>query len=123
MQNEPAELTAVWFDAWRTKDAGAVGRMIAADYVYVAPNGAVMDREAILGIIEDPSYGISSGGHTDVAVVPLGSDVALVRHHWRGQGTFRGRVFVDDHQCVMIWFRSEGRWRVRYEQASPVVPG
>jgi ketosteroid isomerase-like protein len=121
MPNDPAELTTAWFDAWRRKDASAVERMMAADYVYVAPNGAVMDREAILGIIEDPSYGITSGAHTDVAVVHLGSDAALVHHHWRGEGTFRGQVFVDDQQCVMIWFRSEGRWRVQYEQASPIA--
>jgi ketosteroid isomerase-like protein len=121
MPNDPAELTAAWFDAWRTKDAGAIERMTAADYVYVAPNGAVMDREAILGIIKDPSYGITSGAHTEVTVVQLGLDVALVRHHWNGQGTIHGKVFVDDHQCVMIWFRSEGRWRVHYEQASPVA--
>jgi ketosteroid isomerase-like protein len=119
MPNDPAELTAAWFDAWRRKDAGAVDRMMGADYVYVAPNGAVMDRETILGIIKDPSYGITGGAHTDVAVVLLGSDVALVRHHWKGEGTLRGRVFVDDQQCVMVWFRSEGRWQVRYEQASP----
>ena len=121
MPEDPAALTSAWF-AWRTKDASAVERMIAVDYVYVAPNGAVMDREAILGIIKDPSYGIASGAHTEVAVMQLGSDVALVRHHWRGQGTIHGKVFVDDHQCVMIWFRSEGRWRVHYEQASPVAP-
>ena len=120
MPNDPAELAPAWFDAWRTKDAAAVERMIAADYVYVAPNGLVMDREAILAIINDPTYGIVTGAHTDVAVVPLGPDVALVRHHWRGQGTLRGQAFVDDHQCVMVWFRTEGVWRVQYEQASPV---
>ena len=121
MPDDPAELTSAWFDAWRRKDAGAVERMMAADYVYVAPNGAVMDREAILGIIKDPSYGITTGAHTEVAVVHLGPDVALVRHHWKGEGTLRGRVFVDDQQCVMLWFRSEGRWQVHYEQASPVA--
>ena len=121
MSDDPATLAAEWFDAWRRKDAGFVERTIADDYVYVAPNGAVMDRAAILGIIKDPSYGISSGAHTEVAVVHLGPDAALVRHHWRGQGTFRGQVFVDDHRCVMVWFRSGGRWRVHYEQASPLA--
>ena len=119
--DDPADLTAAWFDAWRTKEAVAVERMMAADYVYVAPNGAVMDRDAILGIIKDPTYGIVAGAHTEVVVVNLGSDVALVRHHWRGHGTFRGQEFVDDHQCVMVWCRTEAGWRVRYEQASPVA--
>lgn len=106
-QNDPAELTSVWFDAWHTKDATAVERM--------------MDREAILAIIKDPSYGLVTGAHTEVVVVPLGPDVTLVRHHWRGHGTLREQAFVDDHQCVMVWFRTEGRWRIRYEQASPVA--
>lgn len=121
MPEDPEQLTSAWFDAWRRKDAGFVERRMAPEYVYVAPNGAVMDRETILGIIKDPSYGITSGAHTEVSVVRLGPDVALVGHHWRGQGTLRGQVFVDDQQCVMVWFRSAGEWRVHYEQASPVV--
>jgi uncharacterized protein (TIGR02246 family) len=120
MPNDFADLTSSWFDAWRTKDAAAVQRMTADDYVYVAPNGKVMDRDAILAIIKDPSYEIVIGAHTEVAVVRLAPDVTLVRHHWRGQGTIRGHEFNDDHQCVMVWVHTEGRWRVRYEQASPV---
>lgn len=115
-------LAFAWFEAWRTKDARAIERMIAPDYCYVAPNGAVIDRDGILGIIRDPSYGITEGAHTEVVTIPLGSDVTLVRHHWRGRGTLRGHVFVDDHQCVMVWYRVAETWRVRYEQASAVAP-
>jgi ketosteroid isomerase-like protein len=121
MSNHPAQLTASWFDAWRTKNVMAIEQMIATDYVYVAPNGAVMDREAILAIIKDPSYGIVAGAHSEVTVVQLGLDTSLVRHRWRGHGSIRGTVFVDDHQCVMVWCRTGGRWRVHYEQASPVT--
>jgi hypothetical protein len=81
-----------------------------------------MDRDTILGIIKDPSYGIQTGVHTEIALLQLGPDVTLVRHHWRGQGTLRGKFFVDDHQCVMVWHRTDGQWRVRYEQASAVQP-
>jgi uncharacterized protein (TIGR02246 family) len=121
MPNDPAQLTSAWFDGWRTKDAASIERMMALDYVYVAPNGAVMGRDEILAIIRDPSYGITEGGHTDVDVTLLGPDVALVRHHWQGSGTFRGQIFVDDHRCVMIWHRVAGEWRVRFEQASPIT--
>ena len=121
MPDDPETLTPAWFDAWRTKNAAAVERMIADDYVYVAPNGAVMDREAILAIIKDPTYKIVEGDHTEVSFVHLHPDVTLVRHHWRGHGTLRGQVFVDDHRCVMVWVRTERRWRVHYEQASPVT--
>jgi len=121
MPEDPAALTTTWFDAWRTKDASAIARMMAPDYVYVAPNGSLMDRAAILAIAADPTYGITEGTHDGVTVIALGPDVALVLHHWRGRGTLRGQVFADDHQCVMVWHRVEGSWRVRYEQASPVV--
>ena len=116
-----ARLTSAWFDGWKSKDAGAIERMMGAAYVYVAPNGAVMSREAILAIIKDPTYAISEGGHTEVVVTILGQDVALVRHRWRGSGTLRGATFVDDHRCVMVWQRDGGDWRVRFEQASPVT--
>lgn len=121
MADDPTKLAYAWFDAWRVKDAAAVEGMMAAEYTYVAPNGTVMDRDEILAIIRDPGYGIIAGEHTEVAVIPLGPDVRIVRHHWRGHGKLRGHTFVDDHQCVMVWFRSEGRWRVHFEQASPVV--
>jgi uncharacterized protein (TIGR02246 family) len=121
MSKEPAQLTAAWFEAWRAKDASAIARMMAADYIYVAPNGAMMDREAILAIATDPTYGITEGAHTDVIVISLDADVALVLHRWVGRGRLRGQVFVDDHQCVMVWHRENGSWRVRYEQASPVA--
>ena len=95
--------------------------MIAAEYVYIAPNGVVMDRDSILAIIRDPSYKITEGGHTEVVAMSLSADVALVRHRWQGRGTIRSQVFVDDHRCVMIRSRVAGDWRVQYEQASPVV--
>lgn len=120
MHDALSTLTDAWFDAWRTKDASFLERVMATDYVYVAPNGVVMDRSAILAIARDSSYGITEGAHTEVEVVSLGPDAAIVRHHWRGNGMFRGQKFVDDHRCVMIWHRSASGWHVRYEQASPV---
>jgi ketosteroid isomerase-like protein len=122
MKRDPAQMAANWFAGWKAKDAAAIERMMHADYVYVAPNGAVMSRDAILGIIRDPSYAITDGGHSEVIVTLLGADVAIVRHHWRGRGRLRGQEFDDDHRCVMIWHRVAGEWSLRFEQASPVAP-
>ena len=119
---DPTGLTSAWFDAWRTKDGDAVERMMAAGYIYVAPNGTMMSRDSILAIIRDPSYAITEGGHSEIVMTALGADVTLVRHRWQGRGRIRGQVFVDDHRCVMIWHRVAGEWRLQYEQASPVVP-
>ena len=120
MRDELESLIAAWQDAWFTKDAAAIARMMAEDYAYVAPNGAVLDRTAILQIVGDPTYGLTGGTHTETSVVMLGEGAALVRHRWQGTGTFRGQVFVDDHRCATICERAVGRWRIRYEQCSAI---
>ena len=48
MPDDPALLTAAWFDAWRAKDADAIAHMMDAPYVYVAPNGAVDDHRCVM---------------------------------------------------------------------------
>jgi uncharacterized protein (TIGR02246 family) len=120
MRDELETLIAAWHAAWFTKDAPAIAQMMAEDYVYVGPNGAVLDRAAILQIVGDPTYGLTGGTHTETIVVMLGESAALVRHRWQGTGTFRGHAFVDDHRCVTICDRSGGRWCIRYEQCSAV---
>ena len=118
-----AELEAMisaWQDAWFTKDASTIAATMADDYVYVGPNGAIMDRTAILKVVTDPTYTLTDGTHTERVVVMLGDGAALVRRRWQGSGTFRGQTFVEDHRCVTVCNRSSGRWRVRYEQCSAV---
>ena len=120
MRDALETLIVAWHEAWFKKDAPAIAQMTAEDYVYVGPNGAVLDRAAILQIVRDPTYGLTGGTHTERIVVMLGEGAALVRHRWQGTGTFRGQAFVEDHRCVTICDRSSGRWRIRYEQCSAI---
>jgi hypothetical protein len=111
-------LSERWFQAWLEKDAATVERLAAEDYIYVAPDGSTLDRQAILAIIRSPSYRLDHGTRTDVIVRPLGSDAAVVRHRYRGAGSFEGTPFTDDHRCVMVWERQAGQWRLVMEQCS-----
>ena len=113
---------AAWQVAWFGRNGQAIAEMMADDYVYVAPNGAVMDRATILGVVSDPTYGLTGGAHTETVVNLLGDGAALVRRRWQGSGTYRGQAFTEDHRCVTICDRSNDRWRIRYEQCSAVVP-
>ena len=95
-----------------------VERLAAEDYVYVAPNGARIDRSGILAIIRSLGYRLDRGTRTDVVVRALGRDAALVRHHYRGAGSFEGTSFTDDQRCVMVWEKQAGEWRLVMEQCS-----
>jgi uncharacterized protein (TIGR02246 family) len=118
MVSELHDLNERWNRAWFDKDAVTVERLMAEDYLYVAPNGMILDRDAILRIIRSPSYRLDHGTHTEVAVRPLGPDGAIVRQRWQGGGSFEGTTFTDDHRSVRVWERRDGIWRMVFEQGS-----
>ena len=121
MRADIEALMTAWQDAWLTKNGRAIADMMTDDYTYVAPNGAVMDRATILGVVNDATYALMGGAHTETVVTMLGEGAAMVRRRWQGRGTYRGREFVEDHRCVTICDRSSGQWRIRYEQCSAVA--
>jgi uncharacterized protein (TIGR02246 family) len=118
MLSELHDLNERWIRAWFEKDAATVERLTAEDYIYVAPNGLVLDRQAILGIIRSPSYRLDHGTHTEVVVRTLGPEAAVVRKRWQGAGSFEGASFTDDHRLVMVWEKQAGEWRLVMEQSS-----
>ena len=118
MLSELHGLSERWFQAWLEKDAATVERMVAEDYVYVAPSGLILDRQAILAIIRSPSYRLDRGTRTEVVVRALGPEAGVVRHRYQGTESFEGTSFTDDHRCVMVWEKHAGQWRLVLEQCS-----
>jgi ketosteroid isomerase-like protein len=118
MSSELHGLSERWFQAWLDKDAETVERLAADDYIYVAPNGSALDRQAILSIIRSPGYRLDHGTRSDVVVRAVGREAAIVRHHYQGDGSFEGKSFTDDQRCVMVWEKQAGEWRLVMEQCS-----
>jgi hypothetical protein len=118
MVSELHSLSERWFQAWLEKDAATVERLAAKDYIYVAPNGSILDRLAILAIIRSPSYRLDNGTRSEVVVRVVGRDAAVVRHRYQGAGSFEGTSFTDDQRCVMVWEKQAGEWRLVMEQCS-----
>jgi hypothetical protein len=111
-----------WNRAWLEKDATSVERMMAEDYVYVAPTGQAYDRAAILGVIRSPSYRLNHCTLTNVAVRMLGDNAAVVRDRIRGEGEFEGTRFKDDHSCIRVCARVKGEWQIVVEQCTANKP-
>jgi uncharacterized protein (TIGR02246 family) len=119
---ELKQLNDEWNRAWIEKDAAAVEKLMGSEYVYIAPNGQVLDREAILGILHSPGYKIYRGTRTEVVVKPITADTGAVVHHWQGTGSFQGAEFHDDHRCTMLCARRGRQWQVVLEQCSVIAP-
>jgi uncharacterized protein (TIGR02246 family) len=115
---ELLDLSERWFEAWLRKDAATVQRLMADDYVYIGPTGFVMDRQAILAVIRNPTYRLDRGTRSEIIVRPLGPHAAIVRHRYQGAGSFEGKSFTDDQRCVMVWEKHAGEWRLVMDQCS-----
>jgi uncharacterized protein (TIGR02246 family) len=118
MSSELHELNERWNQAWLAKDAETVERLTADDYVYIAPNGMTLDRQAILRIIRSPTYRLDHNTRSEVMVRTIGDNAAIVRHRSQSAGSFEGTDFTDDHLGVMICEKQSGHWRIVMEQHS-----
>ena len=118
MLDELHKLNETWNRAWHERDAATVDRIMTEDYVYVAPDGRILDRQTILSVIRSPTYSIHHGANTEIVVRPLGADAALIRRRWQGEVTFEGTLYKEDHRVAMICARTGGQWHVVFEQAA-----
>src|SRR5262249_24792428 len=87
MTAELEHLNQIWEQAWLDKDAALVEKLMADEYVYIAPNGKIMDRDSILKIIRSPSYHLDYGTRTEVVVKAVSQDTAVVVHRAQDGGS------------------------------------
>jgi uncharacterized protein (TIGR02246 family) len=118
MLAELHDLNERWYQAWLEKDAATVEQLMAEDYLYVAPSGLVLDRQAILAIVRSPSYRLDHCTRTEIVVRAVGQEAAVVRHRAQATGSFEGAPFRDDNRCVIVWEKHAGEWRIVMEQCS-----
>jgi hypothetical protein len=105
--------------AWLQNDSAQVDRLMVPDYVYVAPNGQILDRRAILGIILCPIHKIHHHTWTELQIKLFSNDAAVILDRWTGTGTFNGKTFTDDNRCASL--RRNAAWQIPFEQGSPIA--
>ena len=106
--------------AWKEKDAAAVDRMMSESYFYVAANGVVLNRSALLGVIRSPTYKLESGEVSEERVIELAPGVAALLHRFQGNGSFEGKAFVDNQRCITIFVKSGEEWVFAFEQVTGI---
>jgi hypothetical protein len=116
---ELERLNQTWNRSWLEKDAAVVEKMMAAEYVYVAPNGQLLDRETILNIIRSPSYRLDRSTRTEVIIKPVGHDGAAMVFRSQAEGAYEGKSFKDDYRCTTLCARRGAEWEIVLEQCSP----
>jgi hypothetical protein len=120
--SELKQMNQRWQQAWLEKDVASVERLMADDYVYVAPTGEAHNREAILRVIRSPGYRLNQWTRTNVVIRMLGDSAAVIRDRTQAEGEFEGKPFKDDHACVRACARVRGKWQIVMEQCTANKP-
>ena len=119
MTAELEGLNQIWNRAWLEGNVTLVETLMADDYLYVTPNGKLLDRKSILDIMKSPTYRLDNSTRTPVVIKPVGTDGAVMVFHSQAAGMYKGKAFKDDHKCTMLCVRGNGKWKVLLEQCSP----
>jgi ketosteroid isomerase-like protein len=112
-------LSQTWNRAWLEKDAAVVEKMMADEYVFVAANGQLLDRQTILKVIRSASYRLDRSTRTEVIIKPVGNDSAAVVFRSQAEGVYEGKSFKDDHRCTTLCARRGAEWQIVMEHCSP----
>jgi hypothetical protein len=120
LRQELDQLRKSWNAAWLENDSATVDKLMAPEYVYIAPNGQVLDRSKILGVILSPSYKLHRATWTEIQINLFSDSAAVIIDRLQGTGTFNGNTFKDDNRCSRFCLRRNGAWQIVFEQASAI---
>jgi ketosteroid isomerase-like protein len=82
----------------------------------------ILSRDQLLEIMRSPRFHIDEGRRTEVRVVAVGEESAVVTDRWHGSGIAPdGATFADDHRCTFVWARRGGRWKLLLEQCTAIA--
>ncbi len=122
-QSQEAEIVRFvrsYDNAWNHKDAAAIERMLAPDYVYFSSEGQVRSRQYLLNMLLSPKYKLASAERAELKVY-VTSGTAVVSSRWKGHGTYDGQPFHDDQRCSIVLARANEKWLVSSEHCTQIV--
>jgi hypothetical protein len=116
-----AKLVAQYDSGWNSKDTVSVSRLMAPRYQYFTSLGEMRSRAEMLHFLGSPDYALQRASRSEV-VVTRSDPVAVVSSRWRGRGTYKGKPFIDDQRCGMVWLQTAGSWQLLSEHCVQIAP-
>jgi ketosteroid isomerase-like protein len=107
--------------AWNAKDAAAVGRILADDYVYFSSTGELTTRRATLDFLASPDYKLTFVERTEMKLLSKTDSVAIISSRWKGRGTFGKEEINDDQRCGLVFGRVGKIWKLMSEHCAQIV--
>ena len=101
------------------RDRARVDAMLHQDFEEVGRSGIRYTRAETIAALASERSSRSPITSDGFALTALGADVALLTYR-TAEGLADGSDIRHAHHCS-LWLRVEGRWQVRYHQATPTT--
>ena len=108
-----------WQKATRTKDAAALKRIIAEDWVATDEMGKILNREQYLSQTTSNPDVIQSNENFDMQVRVYGS-TAVVTGGLTERGTRNGTAYLDTYRWTDVFVKRGGHWQAVVSQWAKV---
>jgi len=98
-----------WNRAIAARDGAAVSALLSEEFVFVAPNGLIVGKAAMVRAASDRAYAIDPFDTID-PVVRLYGKTAVVTGSFTQKGSYDGKAFASSYAYTDVYVLRRGRW-------------
>jgi ketosteroid isomerase-like protein len=119
-KDEVIQAVEAYDQAWNRKDASAVDRILANNYVYFSSEGGVLPRQEMLNFLRSPKYVLNAAARSELEVRRT-NKTAVVSSRWKGNGIYDGKEFHDDQRCSLVLAQEGRHWKLLSEHCTQIA--
>jgi len=120
VEQELIRLENEWNDALVKPDLAFLDRILAEDYMFTSPEGVVLTKAQMLGMLKSGEDVISSSVTHDMKV-RVYEDAAVVTGHSTYKETVKGKDISGEYRWTDTWIKKGGRWQCVADHASKIA--
>jgi hypothetical protein len=106
------------WEATKKKDVETLGKIHPQDFVAILSEGSRFTREDFLEAF--PLFELKSYSLSDVRLVSLGADAAILIYKAESQTVVLGETYTEETQFSSTWVRRNGEWRNVFYQETAI---
>jgi ketosteroid isomerase-like protein len=114
LEQELMQMQRAEDEAESKKDLAAMERLLADDFIFTAPNGAVSDKKKLIDDVknDDEAEAGQTIGYDDVKARTYGK-TAVVNYLLSVKGKDKdGKDVTNRYRNTVVWVKQQGRWRM-----------
>ena len=121
-EKEVLDFISEYDKSWQSRDTTRMKELMDEKYVYFSSTGNIRDRSAIISwFTPADKYKVDSARRSEILVVQIKGNTAIISTRWIGSGTFGEEKFDDDQRCGLVLQKEDGKMKLLSEHCTQIV--